>query len=196
MAYPESSAPAAPAARPGTVTAAMYLLYLGAVIALLGAILGLATISDSRAALEEAYRGTQAEGQEGTAVAFGVIGPAVFSLVIGALLVLLAVFNGKGKQWARITTWVVGGIYLCCVGIGLGLQNVNMGGDGNQGPTTDAINDAMENHLPGWYLSLAVPSSIVSILAILATIVLLALPASSAFFRKPPAEPVWTPPTT
>jgi xanthine/uracil permease len=197
MAYPESTGPAAPATRPSTVTAAVYLLYLGAAIAVLSALMSFALMSNFRTALREAYEGTSLESQADAGL-FGVIGAAVISLVIGAVLVLLAVFNGKGKNWARITTWVVGGIYLCCIGIGLAFSGLagNMGGgDNNQGPTPEQVNEAMERNLPGWYQSLSTPLTVVSLLAVLGTIILLALPASNAFFRKKPEEPVWQPPT-
>jgi hypothetical protein len=197
MAYPESTGPVAPAARPTTVTAAVYLLYLGAAIALLSAVMSLALMSDFRTAMREAYEGTAVEGQEGAAMV-GVIGAAAVSLIIGAVLIMLAVFNGRGKNWARITTWVVGGIYLCCVGIGLAFQGLasGMSSNNSQGPSQEQINEAMERNLPGWYLSLSTPLTVISLLAVLATIILLALPASNAFFRKRPEEPVWQPPTT
>ena len=87
-----------------------------------------------------------------TAVVFAV----VVTLLIAALYVFLAINLRKGKNWARITTWIVVGIFTL-----LGL--VGLGGDA-----------------PG----IARLFGIIVLLANAATLVLLAIRPSNEFFAR------------
>ena len=50
---------------------------------------------------------------------------------------------------------------------------------------------ALSRVLPSWYEPLSTVLTVISLLAILGAVILLALPASNAYFRK--AQPAWDP---
>ncbi|WP_026267899.1 hypothetical protein [Micromonospora sp. CNB394] len=183
-----------PRTRPGTVTLSSWLLILVAVIQVLNLIVALTVVGTIRDVLTEAYAGTSAEGAADIAYAFSLV-MAVVSLLIAAGLVVLALLNNRGKNGARITTWVLGGILFCCTGGGLvsGLAG-GMTGGGTTGdvPSSDEIQRRMEDALPSWYTPVSLLLSLVALLALLAALILLALPKSNEFFRKPKAG--WEPP--
>ncbi|HEX8343144.1 MAG TPA: hypothetical protein VF657_00165, partial [Actinoplanes sp.] len=113
--------PAAPVARPRptAVTVSSYLLYAVAAVTLLNAVLALSFVGRTADVYRDAYAGSPAAGTEGLIVAASVI-TAVVYVLFAVGLVVLALFNNRGRNPARITTWVVGGISLCCSGLVLG----------------------------------------------------------------------------
>jgi hypothetical protein len=178
--------------RPGSVTISSYLLYLCAAIGVLGAVTQLATIGTVSDVYTEAYEGTTAEGTEGIATA-SVVVASVLGLLFAAGFVVLATLNNRGKNVSRIITWVVGGISLCCTGFGLvgtalsGSMNLSTG----DGPDPAEIQDRINSELP-WLTPLSITTSLITIVALLVALILLALPPSNEFFRKP--AQVWEPP--
>src|SRR3712207_923784 len=104
--------------RPSTVTVSSWLLYATAALMLIGGAVSLVTVGPSLDVYRDAYEGTPGEGTEGIAVAGAVIG-VVLNLLVAAGLVVLGLLNNRGKNPARIVTWVVGGLTLCCSGFGL-----------------------------------------------------------------------------
>jgi hypothetical protein len=194
VAYPYPQAPAAPA-RPTVVTLSSYLLYLVAAVQVVTAVIGLSTIGRMSTAIDNAYTGTTASA--GRTV---IVGAAVFSAVIGILfgagLAILAIFNNRGKQGSRITTWVIGGIALCCNGFGVLGSGANFSGRfdaGGGGPTSAEIERQVRDALPSWYPGVTILLAVISLLALLAVIILLALPASNGYFRPAVAAGVWDP---
>ncbi|MEW2444894.1 hypothetical protein [Micromonospora marina] len=183
-----------PRTRPGVVTLSSWLLILVAVIQVLNLIVALTVVGTIRDVLTEAYAGTSAEGAADIAYAFSLV-TAVVSLLIAAGLVVLALLNNRGKNGSRITTWVLGGILFCCTGGGLvsGLAG-GMTGGGATGdvPSSEEIQRRMEDALPSWYTPVSLLLGLVALLALLAALILLALPKSNEFFRKPKAG--WEPP--
>lgn len=195
MSAPGSPAPTA-RVRPGSVTIASYLLYLTAVLFAASAIITFSTLGTLDKVFTDAYAGTAAEGTEGFVIVVSVVG-AVVQLVIALALVVLALLNNQGRNAARITTWVVGGLGLCCAGLGLAGNAVNGMGAGSTGtsgdlPDAQAIQDRLEAELPSWSGPLTLVFSIVMFLALLGAIILLALPASNSYFKRPAAG--WEPP--
>ncbi|GAA4463476.1 hypothetical protein GCM10023170_069750 [Phytohabitans houttuyneae] len=192
MADPTS--PGAPR-RPGTVTISSYLLYLYAALGLLGVIIGLSVIGTTSDVYREAYEGTSAEGAEAfvtvTSVIVGVIG-----LLFAIAFVVLAIFNNRGKNPSRIVTWVLGGISLCCSGVSLAgsafSNSMNFDSGQNDVPDASEIQRRLEDALPSWYTPVTITLAVISLLALLAALILLALPPSNEFFRKP--APAWEPP--
>lgn len=184
----------APRSRPVTVTVAAYLLYAVAVLQVVNAILAFSTYGTLRDAIQNAYAGTEFEGSEGIVAAVAV-GGGVINLLLGLGFVALGFYDSKGKNPARIVTWVVGGISLCCLGLGLGSNALvgTMNADtSGAGPSSDEIQRQVNAALPGWYNGLTTTVSVLGLLVILAVVILLALPASNEFFRKPAAEG-WNP---
>jgi hypothetical protein len=124
----------------------------------------------------------------------------VIAALFAVAYTLLGVFVGKGSNGARITTWVLGGLTACCNGFGAagsGSGRVGFTGTGGTGDvdgrTADQIARAFEDALPGWYQPVTILLSVVALLLAVAVIILLALPSSNPYFRKP--EPLlWQPP--
>jgi hypothetical protein len=179
------------------VTVASYLLYLVAVLEVLSAILVFTTLGTTTDAIKDAYADTSLNADEAGSVIGVVYGiGAGISLLLAAGFAVLGIFNGRGKNPSRIVTWVVGGIALCCVGAGLGgnalagsLEDRSTAG----APTQTEIQNRLNDALPSWYQPASTTITVIVLIAILTTIILLALPASNAYFRKQPAAQGWDP---
>ncbi|MCX4469045.1 IgA FC receptor precursor [Micromonospora sp. MW-13] len=196
MVDPHSPPPAR--TRPAVVTISSYLLILVAAIQVIQLILTLVTIGTTRDVLHDAYSGTDANGADALAdftVAVGV-GGAILVLLIGIGLVVLAMLNNRGRNGARITTWVVGGILVCCTGgnliSGLAGGFAGSGQTSGNAPSPEEIQRRLEQELPSWLTPVSTLLAVVALLALLAALILLALPAANAFFRKP--QQGWEPP--
>ncbi|WUR60147.1 hypothetical protein OHS32_01645 [Micromonospora chokoriensis] len=184
--------------RPSIVSISSYLLYLFLACQVISLIITLSTIGKTRDALRDAYAGSTVENADQVVdvfVAFGV-GAGVLLLLLAIVLGVLALFNNQGRNGARITTWIVGGIMVCCVGGGL-VSNAAGGFAGGQasgdGPSGDEIQRRLEEALPSWVTPVSLLLNAVSLIALLAALILLALPKANEFFRKPTAA--WEPPT-
>ncbi|MEV1142590.1 hypothetical protein [Micromonospora sp. NPDC049799] len=189
---PHHNAPAR--VRPAVVTISSYLLIFYAVLSVLSLIVALSTLSKIQDVYRDAFAGTDAEGAESVATIAG-IGGGVISLLFAVGLVVLALLNMRGKNGARITTWVVGGIAVCCTGVGLAGSAVgNSLGGQNTGnvPSQDEINRRLDEALPSWYEPVTTLLAVLGILSLLAALILLALPKANEFFRKP--QQAWEPP--
>jgi hypothetical protein len=197
VAYPTYPAAPAQPPRPTTVTISTYLLWLTAALALISGVLTASMVGRMADVYGDLNEGTAAEGTEGF-----IVGVTVFIVVINLLfaagLAILGIFNNRGRNGARITTWVLGGISLCCSGLGLAgtaltsSMNLDTSTTGtNAGPTNAEVEAALSRALPSWFEPLSTVLTVISLLAILGAIILLALPASNAFFRKP--QPAWDP---
>ncbi|MGC4768756.1 hypothetical protein ACLQ25_07205 [Micromonospora sp. DT44] len=185
--------------RPSTVTISSYLLYLFLACQVISLIITLSTIGKTRDVLREAYAGSSADGAEQVAdffFAFG-LGSAILVLLLAVVLGVLAIFNNQGRNGARITTWIVGGIMVCCTGGTLlsgAAGGFNTGGSGSGDmPSPEEVRRRLDEALPSWITPVSLLLGVVSLLALLAALILLALPKSNEFFRKPAAA--WEPPT-
>lgn len=140
------------------------------------------------------YADTTGAGTESIIVAASVI-VVVINILFAAGLAILAIYNNRGRQPARITTWVLGGIYLCCSGFGL-LGNAATSGMGmdtgsTSGPSASELESRLASELPGWFMPITTLLTVVVVLALLGAVILLALPAANAYFRKP--QMAWDP---
>jgi hypothetical protein len=197
------AAPPQPAAqqRPTTVTIASSLLYVVAAIQVISAIVSFAIIGPYKEAYAKALEGAGVEGASGMVSGVAtvtLVGAAIVSLVLTTGYVLLGIFVGKGSNGARITTWVIGGISLCCLGFGT-ISTVagrsSFQGSGNvNGRSSAEVARILEEGLPGWYQPVSTGLTGISFVCVLAVIILLALPASQPYFRK--QELLWQPPVT
>ncbi|WP_203782583.1 hypothetical protein [Paractinoplanes rishiriensis] len=170
---------------------AVNLLYVVAALQVINALLGFATIGAVTEALEEAYADTSLGESASSIAVIGFVGGAIINLLLAAGFAVLGIFDGRGKNPARIVTWVVGGISLCCVGAGLGgnaLSSTMNSGSTEGGPTSAEVQERLDAAMPSWYTPVTTVTSVLVLLAILAVIILLALPAANDFFRKAPAQ--------
>ena len=185
--------------RPSVVTISSYLLFLFLACQVISLILTLSTLGKSRDVLRDAYAGSTAEGADQVAdvfFAFG-LGSSILVLLLAVVLGVLAIFNNQGRNAARITTWIVGGIMVCCVGgtllTGVAGNFTTTGDTSGDMPSGEEIQRRLDEALPSWITPVSVLLGVVSLLALLAALILLALPKANEFFRKPAVG--WEPPT-
>jgi uncharacterized membrane protein len=109
--------------RPPAMDLAVRLMYAGAVLQVLA---GLASLLQNRDDLRAQIRDQlESQGTEVTdatvntamAVSFGAA--IVFGLIYAGLWVLMAVFNGRGKSWARIVATILGGLNIVLTAFGV-----------------------------------------------------------------------------
>jgi hypothetical protein len=200
MAYPAGpagpAAPVAPQRRPTVVTVACWLLYVAAVCQVLSALITLSQLSATKEAYKKVFANTSMKGAENMLVAITAATTVGIGLIFAVGYVVLAILNGRGKNPARIVTWVIGGLAICCSGYGLVANAAGFtgfSGSSGNGPSPKEIQQAMHDALPGWYQPALTAVGTVAIISLLLTVILLALPAANEFFRKP-KQPVWEPP--
>ncbi|MFI7545637.1 hypothetical protein [Actinoplanes sp. NPDC049599] len=185
--------PAAPA-RPTVVTVSSYLLYFSAAASIVSAVLSLTTVSTIRDVYADLYDDTANSGMESIIVAVSVVG-VVINILFAAGLAILAIYNNRGRQGARITTWVLGGIFLCCNGFGLlgnaATSGMNLDAGSTSGPSASEVEARLSDELPGWFTPISTTLTVLIVLALLGAVILLALPAANAYFRKP--QVAWDP---
>jgi hypothetical protein len=180
-------------ARPTVVTAAAGLMFLVAVLGLVSAVVAVAVMAGFRDALLDALADQDPQMAEAasTIFTFSMVLGIVFSLLPAAGFTVLGLFVLRGANAARVTTWVVTGLFLACGACLLAVQGLGSfmpSGD----PGSEAASRAIEDAIPGWYTVTEIVISVLELLAYIAIVVLLALPASNAFFAKP--VPQWHPP--
>lgn len=196
MTYDPSVPAAMPAEsrpRPATVTIASYLLYAMAALGLVGAILGFVAIPDVTRVIEDAYADTGLSGSMTTASTAGYAVGGVVTLLLSAAYVVLGILNAKGKNPARIVTWVLAGLAICCGVFGLlgnALGNALGGGEVDGAPDSAEIQRRIDEAVP-WLTPVNLVTGVLGLILAIAVVVLLALPASNEFFRKP--QLVWEP---
>lgn len=184
-----------PAPAPAPVRAAAIVQYATVALALLGAVLSVLTTTRLLDALPDALTAggyTPAERDKittGAAVAsYGLVALwLVFALVFAAF----ARWYTRGARWARTATFAVAGLLVLCGACGLtGGRTVDTGTA--QG---HAVDRALDAAVPGWWGSANAVVQALGFAAYAAIIVLLALPASRPFFRRPAAPAKTAPPS-
>lgn len=187
---------AQPRTRPTVVTVAVWLLYLAAALQLISLVVDLSQLSTIADTYEDAYRGTGDEDAMRTGAIFSTSAGAVIGGLFGIAFILLGIFTGRGKNPARITTWVIAGLGVCCGTLGV-IANAVSGslnlGSSDTGPSPEELRERLDAALPSWYNPVVLTLAVLVLLSLLTVIILLALPPSNEFFRKP--EAVWQPPT-
>ncbi|MFD0557294.1 hypothetical protein FB566_2554 [Stackebrandtia endophytica] len=118
------------------------------------------------------------------------IGLAVVMLLFAVGIGILGYFNLRGKNGARITTWVLAGIGLACGvcnGVSAPFASTDVTVTGGTDETSRLVNEAMSTvDIPAWQNTVGIVLLLISTLLYLGVIILLALPASNDYFRKDP----------
>jgi hypothetical protein len=120
------------------------------------------------------------------------------TVIIGVGMVMVGVFTGRGKQAARVLAWVIGGLVLLCTGLSLAGGLFSSGTSSTQQadpdlPSPEELTKALQAKSPGWLTPVSQVVGLVAVLGMIVVVVMLALPASNEYFRKP--VPVFIPPT-
>lgn len=193
FAMPDFAA-APPKQRPGIVSAAagiqLLMLALGVVGAILAVMYGPDITEAMRAELESQGAAPDLIDQ----AADGGDSPIalIVSLALAAVYGGLGLLNLGGRNWARITTWVMSGLMLACSLLGVAVASM-LGGVQTGDIDIAKMMEAGYDAVPAWYNGYVTGASIVGIAGYLAVTILLALPAANQYFRKTPA-PVVLPP--
>ena len=189
------------ASRPGTVTAASFLLALAAVTAVSSATMAIlmldqigpkVTALDNQCALTDpANDGWTPSG--GAFWTTSMVLWVVSNLLIAVTMIPLVMLNLRGRNGARITTFVLAALfplYGTCCGIG-NLSYIGTAGSSSPHPCSDDILSQLRELYPTWYKSLAVGLAGVQSIIYPLVIVLLALPTSREFFHRWSRLPEW-----
>jgi hypothetical protein len=189
-----------PAERPGRPTvvgAAVVCLFALAAVQLVSAIITVVAYGPMIDAAREYAAGTTDGDIIITSLQIGRFGGLAVAALFAVGYAVLALFVGRGKNPARIVAWVVLGIGLCCNAgslVSTAVGGAFGGGGSGSADSVDAeeLQRRMEAALPGWVNPVTYFLLAVSLVAALAAVILLALPAANEFFRKPAA--IWEPP--
>jgi hypothetical protein len=167
--------------RPGTVTAASYLLYACAALALAGAVSAFAASGPVSANMRAA--GSVADDVttgEAVMIVYGVA-----AIIVAALMAMCAIFVTRRRQGLRVTTFIVAGLAILCTGCGA----VNSGGDalianGSVSNTGSAADQAIIAAMPGWYEATSATLESIVVVLLIIVIILIAIPKSGAYYRS------------
>ncbi len=174
-----------PRARPGTVTWSAVLLFAVAAIHLIDAAMDVAAFRAFAGEYRESFGDDLDAGRY-------LVGPVLINAVFAVLFTVLAFTNLRGFNASRIVTWVVAPIALCCAG-------TNLFATGISGMVTDSVLESLEETdplgaeyirqlaaaQPDWYAPVMIVLPALTIAALIVVIILLALPASNAYFNSP-----------
>lgn len=156
--------------RPTTVTAAAAALVGEAVLLLIGSVVSVLAADTLKKASDDylAAHNAASSNSYGTSEVFGIF----FGLIFAAAFVGLALGILRGNNVVRIITWVVCGLVVCCVGF-----------------STIGSIAVIGSYLPGGYLAYTYTVAFLELVGFIATIVLLALPASNRYFNPKSQQP-------
>jgi len=178
------------------VTFAVYAMFAIAAFQLVGMVLSVANVGTTVDAIRDAA-GTGPDVDSMISITkVSAYGGVVVYLLFAAGWILLGLFDLRGKQVARIITWVLAGLSLCCTSAGLfsvAASNLTAGNNQINGVSASEIQRRVEEAQPAYIKPVTLTLLVVDALLILAVIILLALPQSNDFFRKRP-ESIWEPP--
>ncbi|WP_433212289.1 hypothetical protein ACQP00_52220 [Dactylosporangium sp. CS-047395] len=190
--------PPAARARPSTVSLASTLLFVAAGLEVISVVLQLLYANKIAEGTKRVYEEAGVQMSSTTGVGIGSTITVIFGFIIIVVLVLLGYLVGRGNQVARVLTWVVGGLALCCGVFALGaalFQSAlwEAARDTNSSlPTWDRYKEIVYADVPGWYEPVTTILGILLVIAIALPIILLALPSSHPYFRKEQQQ--WEPP--
>lgn len=192
---------ATPTSRPGTVTVARAMLNWLAAAQMITVVLNVYLLSSvySRDALIEIYRSAGYSGAMASGMTSSFFTTYYLSLalavVLGIAYAVLARFVGKGSQGARVTSWVIVGLFgICCGAAGMAINAAGPGAISGLGGATARVAGGLDRQIvagrfmllvPDWATAILVVVGSVSLLASIIAVVALALPSSHPYFRQP-----------
>ncbi len=187
--------------RPTSVRVAVGLMFFVLAAQVVDLVIGYLPNAERDAALDQfladhpELRGS-APGEDAAANALGLVVPAAVIIGFG----VLAFFVGRGSRPARIVTWVLSGLGVLCLGclqvVVAAAPTVFTTAAGSGDESVLAVGDfsrVYADHTPDWQEILSTGLGILSLLALIVVIILLAVPSANEYFRR--EEQVWVPPT-
>lgn len=182
--------PATRPARPGSVTLACWLLYLVALLHLAGAVVSLVYMNRIATAAKEAFPQYDNTDRLQAFTKAGLVTGMVSAVVLALGLMFLASLNAKGRNGARVTTWIFSilGVLATAYNARGVLFNGSLpfGLDPSKADKPDPVEvaKAIKAAMPSWYYPATLWSSVVEMVALILVILLLLTPAAHAFFRR------------
>lgn len=163
--------------RPATVRLAAIALYAVAFLGLVSAVL---SFLEAGPAGDRVTTGSD----DANAVTIGLVFYGVVALVAGAYFVVAGIFAMRGNRGMRIATWSVAGLTALCLGCnGFGNGFLASGIDSSALQDSRSSSPVIDAQSHGYMVSTAVVE-VLSTLVVIVAIILLAVPASNAYFRK------------
>ncbi|WP_155830310.1 hypothetical protein [Glycomyces tenuis] len=190
--------------RPGAVTFAVVLQLLLAAAMAATAVLTMLYGADAQEAYEAELnaQGVDVDTLPAGSTSFGGGSNLVFPIVVIVILVVLALLNAAGNRVGRILTWVFQPLVLICGGFVFasalfGEQLTQWAFDNSGDETLESLDagqllEAAYNAYPGWSVVVDWATVLLTTLGSLLVIILLAVPAANAYFRKE-APPTYIP---
>jgi hypothetical protein len=193
MSYPVSQPPAK--ARPTVVNVAVYLMWGVVAAQVVGLILSYLPNEQLDRAVDE-FMAAHPDYPDSSGFESLITIPISLVIIVG--LGVLAVFVGKGNQAARVTTWVLSGLGVLCIGClsilaAAAPTLLNSAGDSAEAQLQREYFDMLMANTPGWLAFLITALNVLVLLALIGVIILLALPAANDYFRK--QQETWVPPS-
>ncbi|WP_213002493.1 hypothetical protein [Winogradskya consettensis] len=161
-----------PVTPPATVRLSSALLFGVAGLTLLGAVLDLVFTNTGLSVYRDSYTGETGSG-------FASVAGATFDLLVAAGVSILAILNRHGRKNARITTLVLGGIFLFCGGFATMTNGLHR----PAGYFVETGSTTLARTLPAAYGISAGVLDILVVLAGLAALILLVVPPSNRYFH-------------
>jgi hypothetical protein len=175
--------------RPRTVTIARALTFLIAVLLVIAGAAFVATVLSLKATVtgQSSDQLTSDQVNQGLHVLGAVGGVGILILVAGQLTA--GFLLGRANNAGRVTAWIFDGITLLCCGCGLASTFINSSA---MNTTSNGQSVTIDTGSTPTALGVVVAGAVgLALLAAMAVIILLVLPDSSDYFRRPPT--VWSP---
>ena len=189
-----------PKARPASVTISSHLLHLVAALQVISVGMVLPATGTVLRYYEEVFPNPYSfDSSEEVRIFYSetflhtMIFTSVVALIAAVGLAILAAFLKRGRNSARVVTLVLGGLYPCFYAglfLRFGAGNaIRMGAPQDwdwSDERTAELWQMLEERFPGWYNPISTALPVLALIALLVALILLALPASNAFFRAQP----------
>jgi hypothetical protein len=189
MSNPIVAAAGAGGGRPRTVTIARALTFLIAVLLVIAGVAFVATVLSLKATVTgpSSDQLTSDQVNQGLHVLGAVGGVGILILVAGQLTA--GFLLGRANNAGRVTAWIFDGVTLLCCGCGLASSFIN---NSAMNTTSNGQSVTIDTGSSSTALGGVVAGAVgLALLAAMAVIILLVLPDSSDYFRRPPT--VWSP---
>ncbi|WP_460544451.1 hypothetical protein [Glycomyces halotolerans] len=186
--------------RPGSVTVAVVLQLALAAVLIVSGVLGLLYGAEAQEAFENELAAQGVGGNEMAAGAGGFDSAAnlIFPGILAVLLIVLGLLNAAGNRPGRILTWIFQPLILICggfifAGSVFAAQLMqwtfdNSGDEQLESLDAQALVDAAYSAYPAWSVIVDWAVILLATVGSLLVIILLAVPASNAYFRKEPPQ--------
>jgi hypothetical protein len=171
------------------VTAAGTLLYVAAGLIIVQVIVSASILNRELTATREAFQNLDNGSSVIGVTKAASIASLVINVIVAAAFAIFAYYNLRGRRGIRIASWVVGGLAVLCYGCGTvgGSLGTKLSTSTDRDPAIKAASQHVADSVPSWATTAGTVVDALLFISLLLAIVLLAVSASNAYFRKPEA---------